>query len=65
MYKAPPPKKKKMIVSVNFSHVLLSLLSTYDNLVMQVSVWLTMVWFRVIQSGVGWYSAVRFHTNLT
>jgi hypothetical protein len=64
MYKVQT-KKKKMIVSVNFSHALLSVLPAHDNLVMQVSVWLAVVWCRVIRSGAGWYSAVWFHKNLT
>ena len=35
----------------NIVSCLFSLLFTHDNLVMQASVWLRMVWFRVIQFG--------------
>jgi hypothetical protein len=43
------PKKKTL--SVNFTCALFSLLFTHDDLVMQVCVWLHMVWFRAIGFG--------------
>ena len=42
-------KKKKKIMSVNFSHSLFFLSFTHDDLVMQALVWLSMVQFSVIQ----------------
>ena len=38
----PPPKKR---LSVTCSHAVFSLLSTYDDSVMQAMIWLHMVWF--------------------
>ena len=50
-------KSKKKIVPINFSHALLSLLYTRDNLAMQALVWLCMAQFRTIWFGVVWFGA--------
>jgi len=47
-------KSKEKIVSINFSH---ALLSTHDNLAMQALVWLCIGQFRAIQFGVVWFGA--------
>jgi hypothetical protein len=44
------------IVSVNFSHVLIFLLSTRGDLVMQDFVWLGMVYFRAVWCGMVGFS---------
>jgi len=53
-------KSKEKIVSVNFSH---ALLSTHDNLAMQALVWLCMGQFRTIQFGVFWFSVHTWISN--
>jgi len=40
-----PKKKEVSIVAVHIICAMFALLSTYDDLVMQVLVWLCMVWF--------------------
>ena len=55
-------KKGGGTVSVNFSHILFSFLSTHDDLMMQALVWFHMVQFRAIRFG-----RIQFrssHTNL-
>ena len=49
--------QKDMIVLVTFSHVLFSLLSTQDDLMIQALVWLHMVQFRVIRFGMVQFGA--------
>jgi hypothetical protein len=48
--------QEEKIPSVDFSHAVLSLLSTRDDLAAQALIWLRMVWFTVIHFVVVWFS---------